>query len=273
MRVIDLMRAQREDICVSGIVFMSGIRPCGRTVDMRSKGRASHGFLYLWEGEVVFTPEEAPPVRAHAGDLIIIPKNYCYTMRFAAERTTFVLMNCCLTLAGGEEVTFCEQVTVVANDLADRRIAGIMAKLEMCSSSENSAAVFRRKELAYRLLSLVFDDAAVRNLAQAEGGHIVPGVRLLQQSYLENIPIGHFAEACSMSVSAFRRQFAQTYGLSPVQYRNRLRISRARQLLADGSYSVTEAAYASGFENLGYFCRCYKKLTGETPNETRSSEA
>ena len=136
-----------------------------------------------------------------------------------------------------------------------------------------NTVVFRRKELAYRLLSVVFDDSAVRNLAQAEGGHIVPGVRLLQQSYLENIPVGRFAEACDMSVSAFRRQFVQAYGISPVQYRNRLRVNRARQLLADGSCTVTEAAYASGFENLGYFCRCYKKLTGETPNETKCSEA
>lgn len=272
MRVINLLQAQHEDICIHDIVLMSGIRPQGRTVDNRVKGRVSHGFLYLWEGEVVFTPEEGEPLRVSTGDLTIIPKGFRYTMRFTAPKTTFVLMNCCLTV-GGEEVTFCEQVTPVTNDREDRRIAGIMAKLELCGSSENSAALFRRKELAYRLLSSVFDDGALRNLTQAKNSDIVPGVRLLQQSYLENLPIIRFAQACSMSVSAFRRQFSQVYGISPVQYRNRLRIHRARQLLADGSSSVTEVAYACGFENLGYFCRCYKKLTGETPRQTQTSEA
>lgn len=271
MCVIDLSKMDTEDVCVSGIVISSGVRPRGRVVYTPSKGRASHGFLYLWEGEAVFSPEEGTQVRGGAGDLVIIPKGCRYTMRFTAEQTTFVLMNCQLTGDGGGEVAFCDRVTVVANDLTDRHMAPIMAKLELCGSSENSASLFRRKELAYRLLSVVFDDVAVRNLAQAEGGQILPGVRLLQQSYLENIPVGRFAEACGMSVSGFRRQFVQIYGLSPVQYRNRLRVSRAGQLLADGSCTVTEAAYACGFENLGYFCRCYKKLTGETPHETRTS--
>ena len=32
--------------------------------------------------------------------------------------------------------------------------------------------------------------------------------------------------------------------------------------------AVAEAAYACGFENIGYFCRYYKKITGEMPSET-----
>lgn len=272
MRLIDLTQAEIEDLCVSRIVLMSGIRPAKRTVDRSRIGRCLHGMLYIWEGEVEFIFDDAPKVSAHSGDLVVIPVNSRYVMRYVAESTTFVLMNFKLTLGGVEEVSFSEQVAVVANDTNDRRIAGVMAKLEMCSGSENSTAVFRRKELAYRLFALAFNNCGLRNLAQAKRANIVPGVLLLQQSYLENVPITQFAEACKMSISSFRRQFTEAYGLSPVQYRNRLRIERARSLLSDGNCTVSEAAYASGFENLGYFCRCYKKLTGETPLETRTNE-
>ena len=55
-----------------------------------------------------------------------------------------------------------------------------------------------------------------------------------------------------------------------MQYRNRLRLRRARQLLEDGNCTVTEAAFASGFENLGYFCRSYKKLPGQPPYSTKA---
>lgn len=272
MRVIDLTLAEKEDVCLSRIVLMSGIRPARRSVDNTQKGRAKHGFLYIWEGEVEFTMVDGTVVRSGSGDLTVIPKGCCYSMRYVAESTTFVLMNYDLTVAGGEEVSLSRRVAVLANDGSDRRIAGIMAKLEMCSASENSAAVFRRKELAYRLLSVVFDDTAMQNLSQARRPGIVPGVLLLQQSYLENIPIERFAQACDMSESSFRRQFSAAYGQSPVQYRNRLRVRRARSLLADGNCTVSEAAYASGFENLGYFTRCYRKFTGENPRETRTSE-
>jgi transcriptional regulator GlxA family with amidase domain len=48
-----------------------------------------------------------------------------------------------------------------------------------------------------------------------------------------------------------------------------LRIERARAMLSETGCSVTEAAYACGFENLGYFCKYYKKITGESPGSTK----
>jgi len=56
---------------------------------------------------------------------------------------------------------------------------------------------------------------------------------------------------------------------SPVKYRNALRVERAKELLRDGSFSVAEAAYASGFENIGYFCRTYRNFMGEAPGDTK----
>ena len=66
-----------------------------------------------------------------------------------------------------------------------------------------------------------------------------------------------------------RQLFGKHFGTSPLKYRNMLRIRRAKQLLEDGNCTVTEAAYDSGFENIGYFCECYKKITGETPKQTK----
>ena len=37
----------------------------------------------------------------------------------------------------------------------------------------------------------------------------------------------------------------------------------------EGEFTVAEVAYASGFENIGYFCRYYRHITGETPGETK----
>ena len=104
-----------------------------------------------------------------------------------------------------------------------------------------------------------------------KGGNtrIVDGILLLEKTYLENIPISELARACHVSENTFRSLFRKQYKTSPIQYRNLLRIARARELLSEGSCTVTEAAYGSGFENVGYFCRLYKKLTGENPSRTK----
>ena len=40
-------------------------------------------------------------------------------------------------------------------------------------------------------------------------------------------------------------------------------------MLTETHCTVEEAARGSGFDNVGYFCRLYKKTTGETPGQTR----
>jgi len=144
----------------------------------------------------------------------------------------------------------------------------VMAKLELCGAAQNTAGMLRRKELFYRLLSFVYGngDLETENTAYAP---IVKGVLLLKQTYLENLPIETFAEQSNVSISLFRRLFHQQYGMSPLQYRNLLRINRAKQLLEYDYSTVAEVAYACGFENVGYFCRYYKRITGETPTQTR----
>ena len=78
-----------------------------------------------------------------------------------------------------------------------------------------------------------------------------------------------YAEASHVSVNTFRNLFQKQFGMSPLKYRNYLRIERAKELLCEGSFTVAEVAYASGFENIGYFCRYYRQITGESPSETK----
>jgi AraC-like DNA-binding protein len=46
-----------------------------------------------------------------------------------------------------------------------------------------------------------------------------------------------------------------------------MRINYARELLAARVYSVTEAASLSGFNDVAYFSREFKKATGTSPSE------
>lgn len=258
-----------QEICISSVTVMSGIRPAGRSVDHRAHGRRKNGLLYLWEGCARFAVDGAAPLNVGTGDLVFIPKGYRYQMCYSRENTAFVLVDLELSTPDGAPCVLFDHIRVLAHDGGSRHIAGMMAKLEQCSAAENAAALFRRKELVYRLFSVVLGNNTPTESYQPKYANIVPGVLLLQQTYLENIPITAFAEACKISESSFRGLFTAQYGLSPIQYRNRLRVQRAQAILAEGSSTVAEAAYASGFENISYFCRYYKRIVGETPRETQ----
>ena len=82
-----------------------------------------------------------------------------------------------------------------------------------------------------------------------------------------NARIEHYAALCGMSESGFRRLFREYCGCSPLEYRNALRLERARTLLQSGDYNVSEAAEKVGFSNLSFFIRSYKKKFGHTPKK------
>ena len=73
------------------------------------------------------------------------------------------------------------------------------------------------------------------------------------------------ASRFGMSRSLLTREFKRHAGTSVIDYCNRRRVERVAQLLASGSGSVTEAAFASGFANISHFHRQFKAVFGMTP--------
>jgi AraC-like DNA-binding protein len=45
------------------------------------------------------------------------------------------------------------------------------------------------------------------------------------------------------------------------------RCEKARTMILSGEYTITEAALSSGFSNLSYFAKVFKKVTGSLPTE------
>ena len=70
---------------------------------------------------------------------------------------------------------------------------------------------------------------------------------------------------CGITPEYFRRIFAGVYGISPKRYIENLKLTRAKELLQSGMYSVTEAATLSGYTDMSHFSRCFKKYTGVAP--------
>ena len=62
-----------------------------------------------------------------------------------------------------------------------------------------------------------------------------------------------------MSESNFRKLFKEYTGKSPIEYRNLIRLSEAHKMITEHKYSVQEAAYLTGFNNMSFFYECLKK--------------
>ena len=77
------------------------------------------------------------------------------------------------------------------------------------------------------------------------------------------------ARAVGISQFHFIRQFEAVFGETPHQFRIRMRLERAKQLLVSGDHSVTEVCMELGFSSLGSFSTMFARRVGETPSGYR----
>lgn len=78
------------------------------------------------------------------------------------------------------------------------------------------------------------------------------------------------ARSCNLSGDYLRRAFKNTTGESLRFYVERVRLSRAKALLAEQGMRVKQVSYRAGFTNVKSFCVAFKRATGETPTEYQS---
>lgn len=122
----------------------------------------------------------------------------------------------------------------------------------------------------YRLLSTVQVDSPTNEAAQRKINRVIDHVMAHHE---ESISLGEAAELIGMTETYFSRFFRQATGQRFTDFVNRVRISRACQLLADTDAHITTICYQVGFNNVANFNRRFSDVKGMTPSQYRRDAA
>ncbi len=98
-------------------------------------------------------------------------------------------------------------------------------------------------------------------------GQIAGVLQLMNREYGENRSLEEYAQLCRMSKFHFLRVFREITGYTPMEYRNKLRMEHARELLEDGDLGVSEIGARLGYASASYFCDAFKRKTGVSPTQ------
>jgi AraC family transcriptional regulator len=75
----------------------------------------------------------------------------------------------------------------------------------------------------------------------------------------QDLSLAELATVGGFSVSHFKPLFKNATGLSAHRFVMERRVERARQLLSQGSLSMTEVALAAGFAHSSHMARCVRR--------------
>ena len=106
--------------------------------------------------------------------------------------------------------------------------------------------------------------------------HIGPGydyvhtaIELMQANLDEVLAMQEIADLIPLSLRQMERLFKRYCNMSPAQYYLRLRLQRAKELLAQTSMSVMQVTVACGFSTSSHFSKAYRSYYGYSPREQR----
>ena len=94
---------------------------------------------------------------------------------------------------------------------------------------------------------------------------LVRAVEYIQDQLDTDLTVSGIAQAVGLSPDHFTRLFKESTGQSPHRYVVEARVRKAKELLATGKFTISEAAFHVGFADQSHLTRHFKRVFGLPP--------
>lgn len=95
------------------------------------------------------------------------------------------------------------------------------------------------------------------------------GIEYINKNFSEPISISEISDILDMDRRRFSDMFQEVTGLSPIKYLTEYRLKEAKRLLKFSSYTISEIADKTGYNDCFYFSKSFKKNIGISPRKYR----
>lgn len=223
------------------------------------RNRASHGLAFHISGMRTYFFKTGEIIKVEANDIIYMPKHSDYDVMSESPGECYAI-----NFDIPETVAFKPFVIKVKNS---NYFLDCFKNTEKVWKSKEPGYEIKCKANLYNILYKL-QQQYFSYISSKKEKIIQPAVDYIHSKYTETpLRISELSAMCNITPEYFRFIFKNIYGMSPNAYINKLKISRAKELLSSKLYSVTEVCFMSGFNDVSHFSREFKKDTEISPSE------
>ena len=232
-------------------------------------------FTYITSGVGQFIID-GEVINVHAGDLLFVAPNRPHTL-LSSRGVDFDCLLMRTELFTEDELSKMNFKSLIRGD---ERVNRLLYNIKEEYSNDADMSEMNKKALAFSLIvhlirnHNVKPDSEEENRIRAEWLSRIKVVeKYISENYKNKITVSELARLLYVSDGHFCRFFKRHMGISAIEYLNVYRVSKALDLLRDRALSITDVALQTGFDDVNYFSRVFKKIRHQTPTEYRFGES
>jgi AraC-like DNA-binding protein len=244
-------------------------------------------FLYFTSGKAMIECNSVP-LTVEAGDLVVVNSNELhYGVSISDDLLYYaIIVDISLLHSHSPDAVETKFITPISQNHIlfqnrisnDEEINSCMVSLIHELEVKELGYELSIKSYLYRILTILFrhyvapteniDDYKMRmkNLER-----FIPILSYIAENYQEPLSVTLLARMVGLSRFHFSRIFKELTSKTITEYINIIRINKSEFLLRNSPMNISEIALATGFSDIYYFSKVYKKIKKEPPSQLRKN--
>ena len=224
------------------------------------------------------------------GDLIIVNSNELHSGYNPGNYLSYYCFNIDPSIIQSSFVDSCDMKYIAPIErnmiLFNNKVCGDTSIVDCITSviqeyeSKETAYELVIKSCIYKLLAMLIRRHVKKVVSREEYEKTVSHLeslgsvfKYIEENYIDRISMDDLSSMTGLSNYYFCRLFKKVTGKTTSEYINSFRINKAESLLKSSDRNITEIAMATGFNDINYFSRMFKKYKKIAPSSVRKAIA
>ena len=229
------------------------------------KPKPSHTFLWFKNCKGKVRNKNGKTILIEKNQIAYMSKGTEYTVEFydtAPNQADTIVIHFQLTDLNGVDITpsFEPIICIKSVDVS----MGMYIEIAADEFQKNIMCIPEITSVIYRIFAHICKKQRTA-VVKSKFSYIRAGIELLENN--SDKDIDEIAKSCGISEGYFRKLFREYSGENPIDFRQRHRIEKAKQLLMLDTYSIGEIAEELHFSDIYHFSKTFKKYCGVSPSK------
>lgn len=236
------------------------------------EGRKTYGLVHVLSGKLDYSFYDGRRLTVSAGEMFLLKPKDAYKvscLEICKHYTVnFLISEPSITGEPLREIFLGNKTFIISNKNSEHNNDNLFR--DICAIWYQKTAGYKIRAVSYLYL-LLFNLTYAFNPLSNDNKYTPISIakKYIEEHWDEDFSLEFLAKKCTLSTTHFRHLFKNQYNISPLKYRDSLRLLYAKDLLLQDFYSVSEIAFKCGFTDTNYFCRFFKKNTNLSPAQFR----